>query len=367
TPAVHAGGDVPAVHAGGDLPGGGAGNHLPGSSAADHLPGGRADDLGSGPRASHEPPSGHAGGTADNLPGGRTDDVGTDPTASHEPSGGHAGSDGHGADVGGHGDGGNGPGGHTHGGDHPSGHPGEAGSPHGHEPNGEPHAERDVRDPRGSVADDIARREAEPIQLGDEPLPPPRQGEHDLGQIPESRVQRDADGLITHVDGRNFEHFLKDLSYQRGAAFREAKELGTLSRRKVGPCAGLVMDLRTGRIVEAMNGKPDDLIENVHPTIGDRYENFPDPRPAPDEPLRHAEVKAVNSLLWERTKLGLPDGAEALAELRAAMEFPYFDHMRTELPGRPAAFCANCDLMLDGVDSLHGRFTGAPTDENWIP
>ncbi|WP_329345210.1 YwqJ-related putative deaminase [Streptomyces sp. NBC_01352] len=358
--AVHAGGDsVPTVHAGGDgvpggyvgdLPGGSAVGHVPGGTA-DHLPGGRADDLGTGPTASHETPNGQAGSHGDG-------------TGSEQH--GHTASNHGGSDMGGHGDGRNGPGDHARS-DHTSGHPGEGGSLHGHEPHVEPHIERDVRDPRGSVADDTARRDAEPIQLGDEPLPAPSQGENVLGQIPESRVQRNTDGLITHVDGRNFEHFLKDLSFQRGAAFREAKELGTLSRRKVGPCAGQVMDLRTGKIVEAINGRPEDLIENVHPTIADRYENLPDPTPAPDEPLRHAEVKAVNSLLWERAKLGLPDGAEALAELRAAMEFPYFDHMRTELPGRPAAFCANCDLMLDGVDSLHGRFTGTPTDENWIP
>lgn len=90
--------------------------------------------------------------------------------------------------------------------------------------------------------------------------------------------------------------------------------------------------------------------------------------PAPDHPLGHAEVKAANELLWERKKLGLPDGESALAELRASVEFPYLSHMKTELPGRPAAFCANCNHMLDGVDSLHGRFTGnPPTDDNWIP
>lgn len=39
-------------------------------------------------------------------------------------------------------------------------------------------------------------------------------------------------------------------------------------------------------------------------------------------------------------------------------------HRRTELPVRPAAFCAN-QKMLDGVDSSHGKFTGnPPTDEN---
>ncbi|MGX5182711.1 hypothetical protein ACWKT5_07770 [Streptomyces avermitilis] len=355
------GDNVPAGQAGHDLPGGNAGDHLPGGTAGDHLPGGRADDLGTGPSASHEPPAGHTGGHGDG-PSGNGHDGHT--TGGHDGSGtsGHDGTTGgHESTPGGHGDT---PGHHT------DGHTGEGAPPHDHADQGAQHSERDVRDPRGSVVDDVARRDAEPIRFGDDPLPPPGPGENVLGQLPEGRVQRNADGLITHVDGRNFEHFLKDLSYQRGAAFREAKELGTFSRRQVGACAGQVMDLRTGTVVEGINGKFDNVIppDRVHPTLAARYEEIGDSAPAPDHPLGHAEVKAVNALLWERKKLGLPDGPEALGELRAAIEFPYFDHMRTELPGRPAAFCANCNLMLDGVDSLHGRFTGnPPTDDVWIP
>ncbi|MFE9783308.1 hypothetical protein ACFYPA_34855 [Streptomyces sp. NPDC005775] len=45
--------------------------------------------------------------------------------------------------------------------------------------------------------------------------------------------------------------------------------------------------------------------------------------PAPDHPLGHAEVKAVNELLWERRSQGLPDVAAALRELRASVEFPW--------------------------------------------
>ncbi|MEV6182814.1 YwqJ-related putative deaminase, partial [Streptomyces sp. NPDC052015] len=346
TPAVHAGGDLPTVHAGTDLPGSGAGNHLPGGGAHEHGP---------GPSASHELPRGHTGGQSDGTGGGhdghRTGD------SREVPSGGHGDT----AHPSGHNDGA------AHGGDGQGQGSDAGGSSHDHVGQDGPQADRDARDPRGSVADDAARRAADPIQLGDQPIPPPAAGENSLGHVPESRVQRDADGLITHVDGRNFEHFLKDLSYQRGVAFREAKEQGLLSRRAVGPCAGQVMDLRTGNIIEAMNGRPDDLIKNVHPTIAARLDNLPEPWPAPDQPLRHAEVKAANALLWERRKLGLPDGEEALAELRAAMEFPYYDHMQTGLPGRPAPFCANCNHMLDGVDSLHGRFTGEPVDDNWKP
>ncbi|MFJ4624304.1 YwqJ-related putative deaminase, partial [Streptomyces sp. NPDC088812] len=374
-------GDIPAVHAGADLPGSGAGSHLPGGTA-DHLPGGTADHLpggtagdnlpggsahehGAGPFAGHEPPTGHTEGTGDG-PNGHPADGGRE----RSDAGGHeSASDGHGGDVAdtGHGDGSSG-----HGSDRVGdGHTGDGGTPHDHTDHGGHEADpRDVREPRGSLADDAARRAADPIQIGDQPMPSPATGENSLGRLPESRVQRDADGLITHVDGRDFEHFLKDLSYQRGAAFREAKELGTLSRRQVGACAGQVMDLRTGNIVEGINGKADNVIppDRVHPTLAANLDALPDPVPGYDHPLGHAEVKAVNELLWERTKLGLPDGPSALGELRAAVEFPYTPHMDTQLPGRPAPFCVNCHHMLKDVDSLHGRFTAKDADDsNWIP
>ncbi|MFF5189747.1 YwqJ-related putative deaminase, partial [Streptomyces sp. NPDC000345] len=372
TPVVHAGGDLPTVHAGDNLPGthlgdnlpGSTADHLPGGHAGDNVPGGSAREHGTGPSASHEPSSGHNDGPGDGTNG-------------HPNDGGHgeAGAGGHESAPHGHGsdtaDVGHGEGTPGHGSDHSGGHTGDGGTPHEHTDHGGHEADpRDVREPRGSLVDDAARRAAEPIQIGDHPMPAPAAGENSLGQLPESRVQRDADGLITHVDGRNFEHFLKDLSFQRGAAFREAKELGTLSRRQVGACAGQVMDLRTGNIIEGINGKGDNVIppDRVHPTLAANLEALPDPVPGYDHPLGHAEVKAVNELLWERTKLGLPDGPSALGELRAAVEFPYTPHMETQLPGRPAPFCVNCHHMLKDVDSLHGRFTGKDADDsNWIP
>jgi hypothetical protein len=402
TPGVHAGGDIPNVHAGGDLPGAQVGDHLPGAhaggdlpgggashapggsadplpgGAADHLPGGSAHEHGAGPSASHEPPNTHPGGHGDGTgqgPDGHSADGAHDGSGAGHHDGtthGHADTDGtgtgHGDDASGHGHGSDASGGHTDdGGAAPHDHADQSG--HGDHGGHDP-VERDVRVPRGSAVEDAARRSADPIQLGDEPLPAPSAGENSLGQVPESRVTRDADGLITQVDGRNFEHFLKDLSFQRGEAFRQAKEMGTLSRRQVGACAGQVMDLRTGHIVEAINGKSDNIIppDRVHPTLAANFDALPDPVPGYDHPLGHAEVKAVNELLWERTKQGLPDGPSALSELRAAVEFPYTPHMQTQLPGRPAPFCVNCHHMLKDVDSLHGRFTGKDADDsNWIP
>ncbi|MGW2106871.1 hypothetical protein [Streptomyces sp. NPDC001948] len=365
-----------------DLPGTRSGDHLPGGHAGDHLPGGHANDLGHGPSAGHEPPGprpgGHSDGPGGTHPGGDGPGGPHDPTPPHHNDHGpnghaddgahHAADEGaphHGSDDGApHGD-------HDPHESGTGGHDPEGTSPHDHTDDGTEHADRDVREPGGSLADDAARRAADPIiRIGDDPLPPPGPGTKLLGQLPESRLTRDANGLITHVDGRNFEHFLKDLSFQRGAAYKEAKELGTFPRKQVGACVGSVMDLRTGMVFEGINGKFDNIIpgDRVHPTIEARHNAIGDPPPAPDHPLGHAEVKAANELLWEREKLGLPTDEAALAELRASIEFPYLPHMKTELPGRPAAFCANCNFMLKGVDSLHGRFTGnPPTDELWTP
>ncbi|MEU2132509.1 hypothetical protein [Streptomyces sp. NPDC018352] len=389
---AHAGDN--AIHLGSDLgdtgrladglPSAHTGDGLPGGHAGDHLPGGHANDLGRGPSAGHEPPTGghhgdghgndsHGNGGHGNGPGGPHDPA--PPHHNDHGPNGHA-DDGahHAADEGAPHNGSDD--GAPHG-DHdphesgPGGHDPEGTSPHDHTDDGTQHADRDVREPGGSLADDAARRAADPIiRIGDDPLPPPGPGTKLLGQLPESRLTRDGNGLITHVDGRSFEHFLKDLSFQRGAAYKEAKELGIFPRKQVGACAGSVMDLRTGMIFEGINGKFDNIIpgDRVHPTIEARHNAIGDPPPAPDHPLGHAEVKAANELLWEREKLGLPTDEAALAELRASIEFPYLPHMKTELPGRPAAFCANCNFMLKGVDSLHGRFTGnPPTDELWTP
>jgi hypothetical protein len=251
---------------------------------------------------------------------------------------------------------------------------GDDGTPPSGQADGAHHGDRDVREPGGSIAEDVARRAAPPVEIvPGQPLPPPGPGTKILGQVPMSRVETvEVNGyeVITKVDGKNVEHFLKELGHQRAASYLEAKELGTFPRKQTGACAGPVMDLRTGLVAEGINGKATNIIppEKVHPTIAARYGEIGDPPPGPDHPLGHAEVKAVNELLLERQKRGLPDGEEALADMIASIEFPYLNHMKTGLPVRPAAFCVNCHHMLQGVDSLHGRFTGTPpTDDNWIP
>ncbi|MGC3000174.1 hypothetical protein ACPF8X_17860 [Streptomyces sp. G35A] len=207
------------------------------------------------------------------------------------------------------------------------------------------------------------------LQADLDSAPAPGPGDKVLARLPEARVTR-VNGLITHVDGRSVSDYLDQLSRERGAAYRAAKEAGTFPRKQTGACVGSVIDLRTGEIIEGINGKPDDVIppDRLHPTLAARYEAIRSSPPHKDHPLGHAEVKAANALLWERTKNGLPDGEDALVEMRASVEFPYLSDKTTGAPGRAAPFCANCNHMLQGVPTSHGRFTGfPPSDENWIP
>ncbi|MFI9231085.1 hypothetical protein [Streptomyces rimosus] len=202
-------------------------------------------------------------------------------------------------------------------------------------------------------------------------LPPPGHGQKLLEQIAVDgpRVTK-TEGIITHVDGRPVADYLDELSQERGAAYRHARDTGAFPRKQTGACVGSVMDLRTGTIIEGINGKADVVIrlDDLHPTLRERLETIGDPPPHKDDPLGHAEVKAANELLWMRTRQGLPDDAGALAEMRAAVDFPYLNDVSTGLPGRRAPFCANCNHMLQGLPSGHGRFTGfPPSDENWIP
>ncbi|MEK2474102.1 hypothetical protein [Streptomyces noursei] len=334
----------------------GRGDNTATGRASDNLPGGRADELGHGPSASHEPPSvrghGASGGTGhDTIPGrgahtetaspghsnGPTPSHGDGPTVPHQPEhdGSHAvaGHDAHGAD-----------GGTGAGADHNA--PGALSDPH------------EALSPDTVVGHDGAMPAAGP-------------GEKLVEQLDvNSPHVTTEDGLITHVDNVPVADYLDELARDRGTVYLQAKEAGTFARAQTGACVGSVIDLRTGTIIEGINGPSQQVIrtDQLHPTLAERLRTIGDPPPHKDEPLGHAEVKAANELLWMRTRQGLPDDGAALAEMRASVEFPFLKDSGTGMRGRRAPFCANCNHMLEGMPSSHGRFTGfPPSDENWMP
>ncbi|GCB49399.1 YwqJ-related putative deaminase [Streptomyces sp. NL15-2K] len=362
--AVHAGGDVPTVHAAGDLPGGGAG---------DHLPGGRADDLSSGPTASHEPPSGHSGGNG----GGPNDPYASTPAHEGSTPHGHA-SDGahHTTESAAHH--GTGDGVH-HGGE--TGHgaedivdrssvpgiPGLDGLP----PHEIPHFRDNVPDFLDGIPDEYRASDA----FGENsPMPAAGPGDKFLGQLDESRVQTE-NGLITQIDGHSVESFMQALSRERTHVYIEAKNTGDFPKTETGQAVGVVLDRRTGLVYEGINGRPGQHLiplEDLHPTLAERYHQISRNKPHPAELLEHAEVKAVNQLLHERTKLGLPTDTQAMAQMHASVYFPFMKEpnaMGVKVVPKRAPFCVNCSHLLHDVPSGSGRFLGHPPDinTNYIP
>ncbi|MFG2529004.1 hypothetical protein [Streptomyces sp. NPDC048516] len=322
-------------------PGGTAG-HIPGGHAGNHMPTNNLDNEASG--------AGRTGATTPTPGGGHTETPSTD-GGDTTPIGGH-GSDGptvphqgeHGAGLA------------------PAGHdpqiPEGSGRTHDHNTSGSASSPEEALSPSTHVGEDGT-------------VPPPGHGQKLLEQIDVDapRVTK-TDGVITHVDRRPVAEYLDGLAQKRGAEYRDARDSGVFPRKQTGACVGSVMDLRTGTVIEGINGKADVVIklDDLHPTLRERLETIGDPPPHKDDPLGHAEVKAANELLWMRTRQGLPDDASVLAEMRASVDFPYLNDTSTGLPGRRAPFCANCNHMLQGLPTSHGRFTGfPPSDENWIP
>ena len=213
-------------------------------------------------------------------------------------------------------------------------------------------------------------------------MPAPEPGQRSLEIISESRVERGSDGLIETVDGRSIDEYLHDVAEQRGEQFRDARADGTISRDETGPMTAVALDRGTGEIVEATNGDFNSVIPSgdLHPLLRERLDvlqakgPYPalnkdgsvdldsDGNPAtrdyphPDNPLRHAEIKAVNELLWRR---GPNVDASMFEQLRVDNHFPFGrDGVRS------APCCVNCGSLLSGTPSNAGRFTGYPPGSN---
>jgi hypothetical protein len=183
--------------------------------------------------------------------------------------------------------------------------------------------------------------------------------------------------LIKTVNGKPVKDYVQDLSQQRAEAIAPGMS------RKDGPCSALAVDLRTGTVTEGVNGRPSDLIQadKLHPVLqqnlkdmgawqhpvvdehGNQVGGF-DGQAHHDKPLRHAEVKAVNELLWERERNGEPVTADSLGEMRFDPRFLNGNTENMHL-GKEAGACANCDNILHGVPSYAGRFSFHPKDHRY--
>jgi len=169
---------------------------------------------------------------------------------------------------------------------------------------------------------------------------------------------------------------LREIGERRAAAFNDARTFGhdDFSRGKVGNVNAVALDRQTGQIVEGWNGHSRDVIpvDRVHPLLAERLEQLRTegpydvldkngkptgekmPFPHPDNPLGHAEVKAVNELLWRR---GTHADASVFEEFQVDNFTPF-----TKKGIAPIPCCANCGSLLAGTPATPGRLGGFPPE-----
>ncbi|ASU60910.1 YwqJ-related putative deaminase [Nocardiopsis dassonvillei] len=224
-------------------------------------------------------------------------------------------------------------------------------------------ADREPRDPDTEVE----RPEPTPVAPegdGDLPRPMPEDPKrgHVLERIDEDRVTRDESGLIDTVDGQNVTDYLRELMDQRDRDTHTLLQETSLSKGdlgRAGAVQSLVLDRRTGNLVEAINGRPDDVIESsdLHPLLkaklAELYEGGPyqlyqggepwktHPTRMNDDPLRHAEIKAANELLWMRGGAGL--------DASALRDFQLDNRFTNRKNNNIAPCCPNCTFLIPEV------------------
>jgi hypothetical protein len=222
-----------------------------------------------------------------------------------------------------------------------------------------------------------------PTGTADRPgLPEDRRGTQDLESVPTN-----PNGLIENVGDQSVGDYLHDRATARANDLRAMRENGEVSGREVGPVNAVGIDRRTGEVVEGVNGRQRESIpeDRLHPVLRERLDQMraggpypqynPDGSPAldsngqqvttvyphGDDPLRHAEVKVVNELLWRR---GPDADASVMNEFQVDTQFPFGPDGIRDAP-----CCANCNRLLEGTPNNAGRLTHPPghPDQRFIP
>ncbi|XKK41148.1 YwqJ-related putative deaminase [Nocardiopsis sp. ARC36] len=234
-----------------------------------------------------------------------------------------------------------------------------------------------------------------------------------LEELDMSRVELDDDGLISRVDGRDLTHFLLERLQQReidiknltdgkkrpkilidqsslsknlsGKSPLETATLTQISRADLGGRKGgvysLVIDRRTGAIAEGFNGRTSSVQikpSELHPALKARMDKmeeeggYPDQdgnemsHPHWDNPLRHAEVKAINELLLARRDARISDfqldnrfifkDGTSQGSNNNPQSPPSEPKTEQEVEEKKKApCCANCSRMTDGAPSPRMR------------
>lgn len=225
-------------------------------------------------------------------------------------------------------------------------------------------------------------------------MPPDKARGAKIEQLTEDRVTRDKDGLISHIDGKPVKQYINDLSKQKATdssdpskAWMKGRPDGTKPPKqknvpgKEGVCSAVAIDRRTGLVTHGINGKRTDVVpySNLHPLLQQNIQNLRgwdhevkeadgttsilEGKAHPSIPANHAEVKAVNELLWDRQSK-LPEGQTLGPDTMKEIAFDPRWTATKVLQGEAPA-CANCNTILHGAESYTGRYQYAPLDTRY--
>lgn len=239
-------------------------------------------------------------------------------------------------------------------------------------------------------------------------LPPDKSRGAEIEKLDEGRVTRDENGLISHVDGQPVQDYVGNLSRQRAqdaadpAAAWQRDHPGqpvpgsVKAAGKERTCSAVAIDLKSGLITQGVNGKGQHAIpeDKLHPLLQQNLQDLrayqhpvldqggglhsPTRIPNPYDgqahysvPASHAEVKAVNELLWQRQADGEAVHGPGYQVPPSALQEMRFDPRWTgdvgaAHAGDPAAACANCNTVLHGVPSYTGRCEYDPDDHRYV-
>jgi hypothetical protein len=238
------------------------------------------------------------------------------------------------------------------------------------------------------------------------PMPPLQSRPHSIGKFAENRLTRDESGRITEIDGIPVEQKLRSLAETRVEQYWNAQRYDdetrfegpnaqqrpaapfetrprqqpdvalnydgahTQPRNMTGNLLALALDVTTGEVFEAVNGTPEETINQdlqarldalrkpngyqKFDATGNPIEGERQDLPYEADPLSHAEVRAVN--------LGLNSRPDAnFGEFITDVQFLRGQGVK------PAWCCPNCSALMPDVPTNAGHRTYDPTGYRYIP
>ncbi|MFJ4658136.1 alpha/beta hydrolase [Nocardia sp. NPDC088792] len=218
------------------------------------------------------------------------------------------------------------------------------------------------------------------------------------------RITLTLDGRIETIDGLSVKAWTEQRALQRGWEIREQiSDPGNVGKNKIskssiGGVSAVGVDRITGQVWEAVNGSTRNSVipeREVHPVLNQRqawldregpYPAYPhqnDPNrfigpdgkvqpltnedgsvltqqyPQDDEPLRHAEVKVLNQMMRDHPEVDFSGDTATIKQMISDRFTAESVRPVDKRPVMAVPFCANCNIMMDGVQNMAHRNTHA--------